>query len=98
MVTAIGSLFFGNHVDIPRVFQRAAILPEVLTREALDSIARHGIANFTADRYAKAAALAQTGFEESDKVLTVNFPRMRRQMNELGAREQSIVLGKAVPQ
>lgn len=80
------------------VFQRAAILPEVLAREALDSIAHHGIANFTADRYAKAAAVVQTGFEESDKVLAVYFSRMRRQMNELSAREQPIVLGKAVPQ
>lgn len=60
------------------VFQRAAILPEILSRETLDSVARHGIANFTADRYAKAAVVVRAGFEESDKVLAVNFSRMRR--------------------
>jgi len=70
LITATGCFSFGNHVDIPRVFQRAAILPKVLAREALEAIARRGIANFAADRYSDAAAGMKTGFEESNKEMT----------------------------
>lgn len=96
LITATGRFSFGNHVDIPRVFQRAAILPEVLAREALEAIARHGIANFTADRYTDAATGTVTGFEESDEQMTPDFLRLFCQVHELGSQEQPIGLGEAV--
>ena len=76
LITAGGRLSFGNHVDIPRVFQRAAILPEVLAGEALNAIARRCIANFTADRYTDAAARKGTGFEESNEKMAMGFLRL----------------------
>jgi len=98
LITAAGRFSFGNHVDIPGVFQRAAILPEVLAREALEAIARRGIANFSADRYTDAAAGMGTGFEESDEQMTPDFLRLVCQVHELGSREQPIGFGEAVIQ